>query len=113
MTDSSAPVNKETAASKIPQYGLGTIILMFLWPALWYTFLIYIVGRLFTYSDGTTPTWVMLAIIVLGTGAELAAGLVLLRREGYPLRLSAVRDRIRWQWPKGRRAWLLAVVVFI
>ena len=113
MTDSSAPANKETVASKIPQYGLGTIILMFLWPALWFTFLIYIVGRLFSYSDGTTPTWVMLAIIVLGTGAELAAGLVLLRREGYPLRLSAMRDRIRWQWPKGRKAWLLAIVVFI
>jgi len=55
----------------------------------------------------------MLATIVLGTGAELAAGLVLLRREGYPLRLSALRDRIRWQWPKGRKAWLLAIVVFI
>jgi membrane protease YdiL (CAAX protease family) len=49
---------------------------------------------------------------ILGTGAELVAGLVLLNREGYPLRISALRDRIRWYWPKGWKAWLAALVVF-
>jgi membrane protease YdiL (CAAX protease family) len=54
-----------------------------------------------------------LTIIVLGTGAELVAGLALLRREGYALTLSALQDRIRIQWPKGWKAWALAGVVFI
>lgn len=99
--------------TKIPQYRLGKIILMFVWPAVWFTFLIYIVGRQFIQSGGTTPTWLLLTITVLGTGAELVAGLVLLRREGYRLTLGELRDRIRWKWPKGWKAWILAVIVFI
>ena len=66
----------------IPQYKLWQIILMFSWPAAWFSFLIYVVGRQFIPDGGVTPTWVMSAVTVLGTGAELAVGLVLLRREG-------------------------------
>ena len=62
----------------IPQYKLWQILLMFSWPAVWFSFLIYIVGRQFIPEGGVTPTWVMLAVTVLGTGAELAVGLVLL-----------------------------------
>jgi len=97
----------------IPQYKLGTILLMFAWPALWFTFLIYIVGRQFIPASGTTPTWLKMAIIILGTGAELVAGLVLLHREGYRLRVSALRDRIRLRWPKGWKSWVVAGIVFI
>jgi len=97
----------------IPQYKLVTIIFMFTWPALWFTFLIYIVGKQFIPAGGTTPTWLLMAIIVLGTGVELTAGLVLLHREGYSLTVSALRDRIRWSWPKGWKSWVLAGIVFI
>ena len=78
----------------IPQYKLWQILLMFSWPAAWFMFLIYIVGRQFIPEGGVTPTWVLMAVIVLGTGAELVAGLVLLRREGYSLTFTALRDRI-------------------
>lgn len=98
---------------EIPQLKLGTILLMFAWPALWFTFLIYIVGRQFIPTDGTTPTWIIMGITVLGTGAELVAGLVLLRREGYRLAVNALRDRIHWRWPKGWKAWVMVVIVFI
>ena len=97
----------------IPQYKIWQILLMFTWPAIWFSFLIYVIGRQFIPEGGVTPTWVLLTVIVLGTGAELAAGLVLLRREGYSLTLAALRKRIRWNWPKGWRAWLIAVVVLI
>jgi membrane protease YdiL (CAAX protease family) len=103
----------ENIQKQIPQYKLGGIILMFAWPALWFTFLIYIVGRQFIPAGGTTPTWVMMGITVLGTGAELVAGLVFLHREGYRLTVSALRDRIRLRWPEGRKAWVLAGIVFI
>lgn len=99
--------------NKVPQYGVGTIVLMFAWPAVWFTLLIYGIGRQFIPEGGTTSTWVLLMITVLGTGTELVAGLVLLHREGYPLRISALRDRIRWKWPKGWKAWVLAGIVFI
>jgi membrane protease YdiL (CAAX protease family) len=92
---------------------MGMIIFMFAWPAAWFTLLIYVLGRPFIPVDGTTPTWLRLGIIVLGTGAELLAGLVLLRREGYRLTLADLRDRIRWRWPRGRRAWVLAAIVFV
>jgi len=86
---------------------------MFAWPAAWYTVLIYVVGRQFIPAGGTTPTWLRLLIIVLGGAAELGAGVVLLRREGYRLALGALRERIRLRWPKGRKAWVLAAVVFV
>ena len=97
----------------IPQYKLWQILIMFSWPAVWFSFLIYIVGRQFIPEGGVTPTWVMLAVTVLGTGAELAVGLVLLRREGYSLTSAALSDRIRWKWPKGWRAWLIALGVLV
>jgi hypothetical protein len=95
----------------IPQYQLWQVLFMFLWPAVWFSFLIYVVGRGFIPEGGVTPTWVMLAVTVLGTGAELVAGLVMLRREGYSLTFAALRNRIRWQWPKGWQAWLIAMAV--
>jgi membrane protease YdiL (CAAX protease family) len=110
---SGKPTSREIDHNKIPQYGVGTTILMFAWPAAWYTLLIYVIGRQFILEGGKTPTWVLLTITVLGTGAELLAGLILLHREGYPLRFNALRDRIRWQWPKGWKAWVLAGIVFI
>lgn len=97
----------------IPQYKLWQILLMFLWPAVWFSFLIYIVGRQFIPDGGVTPTWLMLAVTVLGTGAELAAGLVLLRREGYSLTFAALCHRIHWKYPKGWQAWLIALGVLV
>ena len=98
---------------EIPQYNLWQILMMFAWPAVWFSFLIYVVGRQFIPEGGVTPTWVLLAVIVLGTGAELVVGLVLLRREGYSLTLAGLRDRIRWTWPKGWKAWLIALGVLV
>jgi hypothetical protein len=95
------------------QLGIGTILLMFAWPALWYTLLIYGIGRLVIPVGGTTPTWFLLLVIVLGAGAELIAGLFLLHREGYALSLGALRDRIHWRWPRGWKAWALAVMVLV
>ena len=100
-------------SQNVPQDGLGKILLMFAWPAIWFTFLIYILGQRFIPAGGKAPTWLLLTITVLGTGAELVAGLILLRREGYSLTVDALRDRIRWRWPKGWKAWSLAVIVLI
>jgi membrane protease YdiL (CAAX protease family) len=75
--------------------------------------MIYVFGQLFIPAGGTTPTWFMLLVIVLGAGAELVAGLFLLRREGYRLSISALRDRVRLRWPRGWKAWSLAAVVFV
>jgi hypothetical protein len=113
MTMSIDALGRDPDRVEVPQYGLGTIILMFAWPAVWFTLLIYVVGRRFLPEGDTTPTWFPLLIIVLGTGAELVAGLVLLRREGYRISIGGLRDRIRLHWPRGWKAWVLAAIVFI
>jgi len=113
MATSTDTLSQDIDRDKVPQYGVGTIVLMFAWPAVWFTLLIYVVGRQFIPVGGTTPTWLQLLIIVLGTGAELVAGLVLLHREGYRLTPGALRDRIRLRWPKGWKAWTLVAIVFV
>ena len=71
------------------------------------------IGRQLLPAGGVTPAWLRMGIFVLGTGAELVAGLVLLRREGYRLTVGALRDRIRLRWPRGWKAWGLAAAVFV
>lgn len=97
----------------IPQFSLPMILFMFAWPAAWYTFLIYIVLRQLLPEKESTPTWQLLLVIVLGAGAELAAALFGLRREGYSLSFGSLRDRLRLRWPRGRKAWILAAMVLV
>lgn len=106
-------LNQALEEHQTDQFGLGTTILMFIWPAAWYTLLIYGLARPFMPEGGATPTWLLLTIMVLGSGAELVAGLILLRREGYQLSIKALRDRIRWHWPSGRKAWTLVGVLLV
>lgn len=106
-----AQTKQPTAA--VPQLSLWGTLWMFTWPALWYLFLIYGLGQLFLPASGTIPTWYFLFVLAMGPGAELIAGLALLRREGYPLTLAGLRDRIRLRWPKGWKSWGLAVLLLI
>ena len=99
--------------SEIPQFNLVTILLMFAWPAAWYMLLIYVLVQPFIPAGGVVPTSLFLLVIVLGTGAEGLVGLLLLRREGYRLSLNVLRDRIRWRWPKGWKAWGVALLVLV
>ena len=108
-------VEQEGTTQEISQYNLWMILLMFIWPAALFMFLIHIVVPLFwTPEPGKfLPTWIFLAVAILGNGAELVVALVLLRREGYPLTLRGLRERARLRWPKGWKMWLLAVGVML
>jgi membrane protease YdiL (CAAX protease family) len=88
-------------------------LFMFAWPAVWYLFLIYVLIPPFIPAGGVVPTWAFLAVIALGTGLEGLVGLFLLRREGYRLTRAALRDRIKWRWPRGGRAWGIGVAVLV
>lgn len=113
MTMSTDTRNRDPDRVEVPQYGLRAIVLMFAWPAVWFTVLIYVIGRQLIPVGSVTPTWLRLLVIILGTGAELVAGLVLLHREGYRLTPGALRDRIRLHWPKGWKVWAVAAIVFV
>lgn len=97
----------------VPQLSVWGILGMFAWPAIWYSLLIYVFGPMFLTAEGSASTWFVLVVFVLGGGAELAAGLLLLHREGYPLSIRALRDRARLRWPSGWKTWSVAIVVLI
>ena len=117
MSTSEATTNfeQEGTTLEITQYNLWMILLMFIWPAAWFMFLIHVVVPLFwTPEPGEfLPTWIFLTVAILGNGAELVVALVLLRREGYPLTLRGLRERARLRWPKGWKKWLLAIGVIV
>ncbi len=108
---SKARHNHETL--EIPQLNLPTIVFMFLWPTAWFMLLVYGLAQPFIPAGGVAPTWLFLSLIVLGSGAEGVVGLLLLRREGYSLSIAALRDRIRWRWPSGWKAWSIAAAVLV
>ena len=49
----------------------------------------------------------------MGNLAELVVSLIILRREGYRLTLSALGKRINWRWPKTWKKWVAFIVVFV
>jgi membrane protease YdiL (CAAX protease family) len=106
-------LNRSCEREDVSQLGIGKIILMFAWPAIWYTLLIYGLGRLLFSGGAMVPTWFFLLVTALGGGAELTAGLVLLRGEGYRISIEGLRERLHLHWPKGWKAWILAAVVLI
>jgi membrane protease YdiL (CAAX protease family) len=113
MATTTLEMGRSSARAEAPQFGVGRIVWMFAWPAIWYTLLIYGLGQMFIPQGGKTPTWFMLLVIVLGGGAELSAGLILLQAEGYRLSIEALRERLCIRWPKGLKAWGLAVLVLL
>jgi membrane protease YdiL (CAAX protease family) len=98
---------------QLPQLSLTKTIIMFLWPALWYTLLIYVVARPFVPKDSVISTWLFLLIVVLGTGAEMLVAIIMLKREGKSLKAIRFRDQVRLRWPRTAKAWIAAVVVFV
>ncbi|WP_366924578.1 hypothetical protein MFMK1_001565 [Metallumcola ferriviriculae] len=95
------------------QLGVYKILVLFAWPSVWYITLIYAIGKQFIMANGSIPTWVVLSIMVLGPGAEMAIGAVLLRQEGRSLTIQDFCNRIRLRWPTGQRVWIIAVIVFL
>jgi membrane protease YdiL (CAAX protease family) len=87
---------------------------MFAWPAAVFILLIYTAGPLLAPPDGPVPTWVFLSVSMLANGSEFLAALIILRREGYPLRFDqALRERINWRLPSTVKQWGMAVLVFV
>lgn len=101
-------------ARNVPQYRLGMILLMFAWPAVWFSFLIYAITPLFLLkTDGTLPLWGEDVINLLGHGGEMAVALIILRREGYQLTPSALRARINLRFPDRSWKWAASLGAFV
>jgi membrane protease YdiL (CAAX protease family) len=104
---------KSEQSEALPQLSLAKIIIMFLWPAGWYTLLVHVIARPFVPKGSVVPTWLFLLVIVLGTGAEMLVAIIMLRRERKSLGSILFRDQVRLSWPRTAKAWAGAVVVFV
>jgi hypothetical protein len=52
MVISTGTLGQNPGRVEVPQYGLGAILIMFAWPAAWYTLLIYVSGLCFAFAAG-------------------------------------------------------------
>lgn len=92
-----APPARATHDSSVPQYVLRLIILMFLWPAIWFALMMYGFGPFFLTAEGTVRTWLhhlvwaaripqrgsvrCIARIMPGAGPPCSPGLSILARQ--------------------------------
>jgi membrane protease YdiL (CAAX protease family) len=114
MTTTASVMGRARNEGGIPQYKLWQIVAMLVWPVLWWLFLFHVIVPLFLLDEsGEISTWAALSISSLGYLAELTGALVVLRREGYPLTLKALRERINWRWVRGWKNWALVVVLVV
>ena len=114
-SEATSNLEQEGTTQEIPQYNIWMILFMFIWPAAWFMFMILVlVPLIWTPEPGEfLPTWIFMTVAILRPAAELVAALVLLRREGYPLTISGLRDRARLRWPEGWKKWALAIAALV
>jgi membrane protease YdiL (CAAX protease family) len=113
VTQDSGRYDPET----IPQFSWPQLVLFVALPLAWWFFLLYVVSPLLlpaiTTPEGEINGWALLTLQILAYGFEFALALYLFRREGYPLRLKALKARINWRWVRGWKNWGLVVLLLV
>lgn len=101
----------------ISQFSLLQLLGFVLLPIAWWFFLLYVVTPwilpAISTPQGEVSAWAFLSISGLGYLFEFLLALFILRGEGYPLSLDALRRRLQWGWVRGWRTWGLVVLLFV
>jgi len=63
--------------------------------------------------NGEANAWLFLSIATLGYLFEFCLALYIFRKEGYSLRLSSLKERINWRWPRGWKTWAGILILFV
>jgi hypothetical protein len=118
MTAAEAPnVPGQADPDSIPQFNWRQLAAYLLLPVAWWFILLYGIAPLllpaFSAPNGEPNGWLLLSIQVLGYLFEFSLALSIFRKEGYALRLRALRERIHWHWPRGWRAWGIILILFV
>jgi subfamily B ATP-binding cassette protein MsbA len=88
---------------QLKQFTAPATLIMFAWPALWLALLLF-AAYPFLLNLGWPAPAAFISITALGGAAELLAGLILAKREGFDLR---ARLGLEWAWPNSQREWLI------
>jgi membrane protease YdiL (CAAX protease family) len=101
----------------IPQFTILQLVGYVLLPIAWWFFILYVVAPFLlpsiTTSEGEMNAWALLMLSSLGYLFEFFLALYIFRREGYRLRLSALRSRINWRLVRGWKTWGLVLLLFV
>jgi hypothetical protein len=103
--------------ANIPQFNWRQLAAFILLPVAWWFILLYGIAPLllpaFSTPKGELNAFAVLSIQTLGYLFEFFLALNIFRKEGYALRLRALKERIHWRWPRGWKAWAIIVVLFV
>lgn len=102
---------------KVPQLTWGQLALFVLLPISWWFVILYFFVPLLmpgnTTQDGELTGWVILSASSLCYLFEFAIALYIFRLEGFQLRFSTLRERIRWKWPRSWKSWGLIIALVV
>jgi hypothetical protein len=117
MTAQMSTVQDHPNPADVPQFNWRQLAAFLLLPLAWWFILLYGVIPLllpaFSTSDGELNGFAVASIAALGYTFEFLLALTVFYGEGYPLRLRALKERIHWRWPRGWKAWLIVLFVFV
>jgi hypothetical protein len=110
-------VSDPAHSAGIPQFNWRQLAVFFLLPVVWWFILLYGITPLllpaFSAPDGELNGFAVASIATLGYLFEFLLALYIFRKEGYALRLRALKERIHWRWPRGWKAWLIILILFV
>ena len=117
MTAQVSNVPDQANPANIPQFNWRQLAAFLLLPVAWWFILLYGITPLllpaFSTSDGELNGFAVSSIATLGYLFEFLLALRIFRKEGYALRLRALKERIHWRWPRGWKAWAIILVLFV
>jgi len=103
--------------ANIPQFNWRQLAAFLLLPVAWWFILLYGITPLlrpaFSTPNGEPNAWLYLSIASLGYLFEFLLALRIFRKEGYALRLRALKERINWRWPRGWKKWGIILILFV
>jgi hypothetical protein len=118
MTATKGPnVPGQANPANIPQFNWPQLAVFVLTPISWWFIVLYVIAPFFlpafSMPNGEMNGWGAEFFSILGYLFELLLALYVLRKEGYPLRLRALSERIHWHWPRGWKTWGIIVILFV
>ena len=117
MNTQVSDVPGEANPTNIPQFNWRHLAAFLLLPVAWWFILLYGITPLllpaFSAPDGELNGFAVASIATLGYLFEFLLALRIFRKEGYALSLRSLKERIHWHWPRGWKAWVIILLLFV
>jgi uncharacterized protein len=103
--------------ANIPQFNWTQLALFVLLPIVWWIIVLYVFAPFFLPSfstpSGEMNGWGIMLFSTLAYLFEFSLALYIFHKEGYSLRLSSLKKRIHWHWPRGLKTWGVILILVV